>query len=90
MAITHQQLRTRLFTLHTARGVEWSLGYLDHLEHESKIPLWVYCCGAEMQLRRQLPQRAQSLHEQDELGQEYREAAQARNATTQCSDGSWW
>ncbi len=96
--MNQQQLRARLFTLHTARGVEWSLGYLDHLEHGSKIPLWVYCCGAEMQLHRQLPERAQSLEMEarrlDYLIQEdvehMRTQAQERNVTLQCADGFWW
>ena len=59
-AVLPQQLQARLFTLSANRGVTFALGYLHHLKQESKIPLWVYCCGAEMGLARQLPERAQS------------------------------
>src|SRR5258708_27750537 len=98
MAITQQPLQARLFMVTADKhGPQFAISYLAHLERESIIPLWVYCCGAEMQLHRQLPQRAQSLQEQPDVASSYdalsrleleqhRALVQDRNATTQCAD----
>ena len=59
--INQQQLQARLFTLETKHGIEFALGYTRHIVHQYGKSAWVICMGAEMQLARQLPSRAQSL-----------------------------
>jgi hypothetical protein len=55
------QLRARLFTLSAARGAEWGLTYTEDIMRDYGEHAWVMCCGAEMLLRCQLPERAASL-----------------------------
>ena len=113
--MNQQQLQARLFSLEAKHGIQFALGYTQHIMQSYGKLAWVICCGAEMLLRNQLPERAQSLSRKpgetvqmaidrravedlardgdpffNPLGLTTQEQAQARNAMTQCQDGTWW
>jgi hypothetical protein len=55
-----QQLRARLFTLVANQGVGFAYGFADEIMQRYGELAWAICCGKEMQLHKQLPERAES------------------------------
>jgi hypothetical protein len=58
----------------------------ETLDADEAYALWVFLNGIHRELYRAVHYGTQSSVSDND----HREAAQARNATTQCSDGTWW
>jgi len=64
--MNQQQLQARLFILTAHHGVKFALSFTQDIMQRYSDQSWVICCGAEMLLAKQLPERAQSRQEQQE------------------------